>query len=241
MSIWFLLLALLAEVLGTVGGFGSSVLFVPIANFFFPLQAALGLTALFHLASNVSKIFLFRQGLNRALLLRIGLPAVVGVMVGGLLVGLLPSLWIEWCLALFLIITSLFFLLRPTVEVPPTDTNAILGGSLSGFTAGLLGTGGAIRGITMAAFNLEKSVFIATSAAIDLGVDATRSVVYFQRGFMRWEDAHYLPWLVAIGFAGSWIGMQLLRFVPQSLFKTIALLLVLLIGLATLYKVLFFY
>lgn len=239
MSLWFLLLSLLAEVLGTVGGFGSSVFFVPIANFFFPLQAALGLTALFHLASNMSKIFLFRQGLDRVLLVRIGLPAVAGVTLGGLLAGSLPSYWVEWILALFLIFTSLLFLLRPTLAVPPNKTNAVIGGSLSGFTAGLLGTGGAIRGITMAAFNLEKSVFIATSAAIDLGVDATRSVVYFQKGFMRWEDAHYLPWLLAIGFVGSWMGQKLLHYVPQHLFKTIALVLVLLIGVATLYKIAF--
>jgi uncharacterized membrane protein YfcA len=39
----FILLALLAEVIGTVGGFGSSVFFVPVANFFLDFQSVLGL------------------------------------------------------------------------------------------------------------------------------------------------------------------------------------------------------
>ncbi|MEZ5050309.1 MAG: hypothetical protein R2766_11740 [Saprospiraceae bacterium] len=39
-----------------------------------------------------------------------------------------------------------------------------------GFFCWTLGTGGAIRGLTMAAFNLEKSVFIATSA-VDMMID----------------------------------------------------------------------
>jgi uncharacterized membrane protein YfcA len=54
-------IALLAEVLGTVGGFGSSLFFVPIAAFFLIFQSVLGITAIFHLSSNFSKIFLFKK------------------------------------------------------------------------------------------------------------------------------------------------------------------------------------
>ena len=64
----FLLLALIAETIGTVGGFGSSVFFVPLGNFYFDFYSVLGLTAIFHLSSNLSKIFLFKKGLNKRLL-----------------------------------------------------------------------------------------------------------------------------------------------------------------------------
>ena len=50
----FLVLAFIAEVLGTIGGFGSSVFFVPIANFYFSYESVLGLTAVYHLSSNLS-------------------------------------------------------------------------------------------------------------------------------------------------------------------------------------------
>ena len=63
-SIVFLILALLAEIIGTVGGFGSSVFFVPLAAFYFDFQTVLGLTAVFHLSSNISKIGLFRKGID---------------------------------------------------------------------------------------------------------------------------------------------------------------------------------
>jgi uncharacterized membrane protein YfcA len=52
----FLFLALIAEIVGTVGGFGSSVFFVPIANIYFSFETVLGITALFHVFSNLSKI-----------------------------------------------------------------------------------------------------------------------------------------------------------------------------------------
>ena len=79
----FLLLALLAEIIGTVGGFGSSVFFVPLGNFYFDFESVLGLTAVFHLSSNISKIVLFKRGLNKELLLYIGIPSVVFVIIGG--------------------------------------------------------------------------------------------------------------------------------------------------------------
>lgn len=81
----FILLALVAEIIGTIGGFGSSVFFVPIGNFYFDFHSVLGLTAVFHLSSNISKIFLFKKGLDKKLLLTIGIPSVVFVVIGGLL------------------------------------------------------------------------------------------------------------------------------------------------------------
>jgi uncharacterized membrane protein YfcA len=56
----FILLALLAEIAGTVGGFGSSLFFVPIASYFLDFHSVLGITALFHVSSNLSKIAFFR-------------------------------------------------------------------------------------------------------------------------------------------------------------------------------------
>lgn len=79
----FLLLALIAEIVGTIGGFGSSVFFVPIANFYFDFQTVLGLTALFHLSSNLSKMALFKIGLDKRLVLVMGVPAIVFVVIGG--------------------------------------------------------------------------------------------------------------------------------------------------------------
>ncbi|WP_317231453.1 sulfite exporter TauE/SafE family protein [Subsaxibacter sp. CAU 1640] len=144
----FLVLALIAEIVGTIGGFGSSVFFVPIGNFYFDFHSVLGLTALFHLSSNLSKIFLFKKGLNRRLLLTIGVPSVLFVIVGGLISKYIKTGYLELILGFFLASLSLFFLIRSKTVITPNDKNAVIGGTFSGFSAGLLGTGGAIRGLT---------------------------------------------------------------------------------------------
>ncbi|HLO70869.1 MAG TPA: sulfite exporter TauE/SafE family protein [Flavipsychrobacter sp.] len=230
----FLLLSLLAEVLGTVGGFGSSVFFVPFANIFIDFKSVLGVTAVFHLSSNISKLLLFKDGLDKRLLANIGIPAVVFVIIGGILSKYIDETVLQLSFAIFIIVTSLFFLLFKNFVIRATNRNAIAGGTMSGFLAGVLGTGGAVRGLTMVAFNIEKSVFVATSAAIDFAVDFSRTVVYFFNGYIRAEHTKYMVGLLVIGFVGSWIGKQLLLRISQQWFKTIVLLLLLAVGIYSL-------
>ncbi|MEP2936461.1 MAG: sulfite exporter TauE/SafE family protein [Gilvibacter sp.] len=229
----FILLALVAEIIGTIGGFGSSVFFVPLGNFYFDFYSVLGLTALFHLSSNLSKIFLFKKGLNKKLLLSIGIPSVIFVIIGGILSKYLQSYYLEIILGGFLIGFSLLFLIKSKVFIPPTVKNAVIGGAFSGASAGLLGTGGAIRGLTMAAFNLDKSVFIATSASIDFMIDFSRTFVYYSNGYIHKHDLIYVPFLFVVGFLGTWIGKKILKLIPQSRFRKLSLLLILLIGIVT--------
>jgi uncharacterized membrane protein YfcA len=233
----FLLLALVAEIIGTIGGFGSSVFFVPLGNFYFDFYSVLGMTAIFHLSSNLSKIFLFKKGLNKRLLLYIGLPSIVFVVLGGILSKFLNTYFLEIFLGIFLVGLSTFFLVKSKIIVPAKNKNAIIGGSLSGFSAGLLGTGGAIRGLTMAAFNLEKSVFIATSAFIDFMIDFSRTFVYYNNGYIHKHDLKYVPFLLIIGLIGSFVGKKVLAYIPQSKFRRFSLYLILIIGIVTLVKI----
>ena len=233
----FLLLALVAEIIGTVGGFGSSVFFVPLGNFYFDFYSVLGLTAIFHLSSNLSKILLFKKGLNKRLLLYIGIPSVIFVVLGGMISKFLNTYFLEIILGIFLVGLSAFFLIKSNSIVHAKNKNAIIGGSLSGFSAGLLGTGGAIRGLTMAAFNLEKSVFIATSACIDFMIDFSRTFVYYNNGYIHKHDLIYVPFLLVIGLIGSYIGKKVLAYIPQSKFRRLSLFLILFIGIATLIKI----
>lgn len=232
----FLLLAFLAEIIGTIGGFGSSVFFVPLGNFYFDFQSVLGLTAIFHLSSNLSKIFLFKKGLNKRLLLSIGVPSVIFVIIGGFLSKILDSSILEKFLGIFLVGFSLLFLIKRKLIMSPTNKNAIIGGSFSGLSAGLLGTGGAIRGLTMASFNLEKSVFIATSAFIDFLIDFSRTFVYYNNGYIHNHDLKYVPFLFVIGVVGSFIGKKILNYIPQNKFRRLSLFLILIIGIITMTK-----
>lgn len=235
--ILFILLALLAEILGTIGGFGSSLFFIPIASFFLDFHSVLGITAIFHVSSNITKIAFFRKGFNKKLVIWLGIPAVVFVIIGAYLSKLIQIDILETLLAIFLIITSLTFLIFKNITVKPTIKNSITGGVFSGLVAGLIGTGGAIRGITLAAFNLNIETFIATSAIIDLGIDVSRSIVYYTNGFVHNHDLYLIPFLLVASVVGTYIGKKILTKISEDKFKSIVLILIFIIGLITLGKI----
>lgn len=235
----FIGLALGAEILGTVSGFGSSLLFVPIAALFFDFKIVLGVTAVFHVFSNLAKIYFFKDGVNTHIAVRLGIPAVIGVILGALLTTILNPKTGEILLSLVILVFALLLLISPQIQIEKSNRNLYLGGSLSGFLAGLIGTGGAIRGLMLIAFNLEKQVFITTSAWIDLGVDASRSVIYIFNGYFHQEHVALIPFLIGISILGSWIGKIILSYTSQNYFRKIVLVVIAIVTVIQLLKLLY--
>lgn len=236
--ILFYILAFLAEIAGTVGGFGSSIFLIPIAGFFFDFETVLAVTGVLHVFSNLIKMRLFKEGIDYKLMLLVGIPSIIFVFIGSVLTEYLNLKYAEIFLGIFLVIFSIVFYLKPNLKLKPTKFNAISGGGLAGFLAGLIGTGGAIRGLCLAAFNLEKNAFIATSAVIDLGVDFTRTGVYLFNGYLEPMYYFMVPILLFIAFVGSYCGKIILIKVSQDNFKKIVLGLILVIGITMIIKVL---
>lgn len=236
----FLLMVIVIEIIGTIGGFGSSMLFVPFASFFFDFQSVLGLTAAFHVLSNLTKLALFKEGIDRYLLIYLGIPSIIFVVIGAFISKSIESTLLEIILAIFLIVISLALLIKQDLKLKINKANTISGGVLSGFLAGLLGTGGAIRGIALSSFTLSASVFVATSAMIDLGVDLSRSVVYAFNGYIHWEELKWLPALLVTTIIGTWIGKRLLNKISAERFRTIVLLLICATGVGSLIRLTLF-
>lgn len=227
----FFLSALLSEIIGTLAGFGSSTVFLPLALLFFDFKSALVLVAFLHVFGNLGRVSFFRHGLDRRLLIRFGLPSVILTLLGAALVAYLPQSLLKGILGMFLAIYSVLFMWRDDLRIPPTVANSVLGGGLSGFLAGLIGTGGALRGAFLTAFNLPKDRYIASAAAIAIAVDLTRIPVYLSQGFLDSRLYWYLPVLFIIAVTGSFIGRQIVAKIPQKAFRRLVLAAILLIGL----------
>lgn len=219
----FLLLALLAEIIGTISGFGSSILFVPIASFFLDFKLVLGITAVFHVFSNLAKIYYFHDGIDKNIVLKLGIPAVVFVTLGAILTNYIPQKSIELAMNMLILAITLYLISGYAKTIKKSSQNLYVGGTISGFLAGLIGTGGAVRGIILTAFNLEKNVFIATSAMIDLGVDSSRAAVYIANEYFSKEHLFLIPFLIIISIAGSYVGKRILKYIPEKAFHYVVL------------------
>jgi uncharacterized membrane protein YfcA len=235
----FLLLALLAEILGTISGFGSSILFVPLASLFFDFKVVLGITAIFHVFSNLSKIAFFRKGINKDIAIKLGIPAIIFVSLGALITTFLPTKHIEVFMSLLIFFLAIYLTFNQNKKLEQNNKNLYLGGILSGFFAGIAGTGGAIRGITLAAFQLPKEIFIATSALIDLGVDLSRALIYTSNGYFRMENIFLLPFLLVISVIGTFVGKKVLSITSEQNFQRIVFIVIIATSIVNLLKIIF--
>jgi len=228
----FLVLAFVAEVIGTMAGFGAATILTPVASLFMDIKTAVALVAFFHLFGNSSRWYFFRPHVQWRLVLQFGIAGVAASFLGAQVASWLSPASIRVVLGIFLI---LFAVLEFTgvfsMRVPARLETLLIGGILSGFVAGLIGTGGAIRSVSLLAFGLPKEAYIGTSAVIALLVDATRLPVYLARGFLPLRWLPLLVVLTAVAFCGSWLGQRLIRQVSPVRFRRFVLLMLCLMGI----------
>lgn len=215
-----LLLILLASSVGTVSGFGTSTIMVPVLSLFLPLPAVLLFAGAVHWVGDIWKMVLFRGGVRWRLLALFGVTGVAAGSVGAALVAAIEAASLSRFLGAFLLAYVAWLTLRPQWRMPARDETAIAGGALSGFLAGLFGVGGAVRGAFLSAFNLRKEVYLFTSGAIALAVDSARLLTYWGEGTRL--PAELLPALAAgvpASLAGALLAKRLVVRIPERRFR----------------------
>jgi hypothetical protein len=230
-DILFFLSAFISEIVGTMAGFGSSTIFLPIALFFVDFKTAIILVAIFHISGNISRITFFKHGLNWKILATFGIPSVLLTLLGAHLIDIIPQDVLKLILGIFLISFSAFSLINSRITIPANQKTLVAGGALSGFFAGLIGTGGALRASFLTGFNLEKFTYIATAASIALVTDATRIPVYITQGFLDEHFYYYIPILIGLAVAGSYLGRKIVSRINQDLFRKIVLIAIILVSI----------
>lgn len=227
----FFALALLAEIIGTMAGFGASTILLPIALYFFEFKTALTLVAFLHISGDLGRMIFFRKHFNKKLILLFGIPSVIFALLGSLLVSYISADALESSLGAFLILFAVFSLMNKDFKIKQNTRTSVLGGALSGFFAGIIGIGGAIKSTFLTSFNLKKSVYIATLASIAIMTDLTRISVYAFQGFISPQQYLYVPVLFALGILGSFLGKKIVDRIPQHSFRKFVLLAIAIVGI----------
>jgi uncharacterized membrane protein YfcA len=235
-AILLCILTFFAAGLGTVTGFGTSTVMVPILTLIFPVPVTLLFVGLIHLCGDVWKIILFRTGFDWKLVLGFGLSGIVASFIGASLSLQVTNLPVKQILGAFLVLYVIFLFLKRQWALPKTNGTAISGGLLSGLFAGFFGVGGAVRGAFLTAFDLPKEVYIFTSGLIALFIDITRVSRYFAGGTVLETDLLYTLLLcIPISFAGAYVAKKFLDRLPQKFFRVFVGIFLGLVGIKLLF------
>lgn len=216
------LLTFVASGVGTLSGFGTSTIMVPVLMLFFPLSITLLFVGIIHLFGDLWKMLLFRKGLHWRLILGFGIPGVLLSYVGASLSFSIPTALLEPLLGVFLLGYVIFLFIHQRWRLPHTNVMAVIGGTLSGFFAGIFGVGGAIRGTFLSAFDLPKATYIFVSGAIAFIIDVVRIGTYL------WEGARLEALLlygmilfIPVSLTGAYVAKRIVDRIPQEWFRLV--------------------
>jgi len=227
----FFIIAFVAAAVASLTGFGSATLLIPFAGLVIDLKQAIILVAFFHFFSNAFKLLRLRQSVNWRLMRLYGVPSIVTAYAGAMLLDRVNVEIISIAFASFIIVYALYSLINPSWSLPDKNGVLVFGGALSGFTAGLIGLGGAIRSMFLISTKIKKEAYIATSAAIAVVVDITRLSVYVFNGSLDARYYWYIAPLIVIAFLGTSLGVKLLIRLPETVVKRSVLILLILVGI----------
>lgn len=246
---WVSLAALLASCLTFFSGFGLGTLLMPVVALFLPVEVAIAVTAIVHLANNLFKLALVGKKADCSVVWRFGAPAVLAALLGAWLLNMLSGLptlfeyqWLgrEFAVSVVKFIIGVLILAFVWLELSPRFANMSfdarylpLGGALSGFFGGLSGHQGAFRSMFLIKSGLDSQRFIATGVVLAVLVDVARMLVY---GWSFSANTANVQWTMVLSasfsaFVGAYLGAKLLHKVTLRTIQRLVSVLLVLIGL----------
>ena len=238
------LTAIFASGLTLISGFGLGTIMLPVFAIFFPVEIAVGMTAIVHVLNNFFKMGLIFKSVNWKTLLYFGVPGIFGAFLGALLLLQIDTnaIWFENdylsikplnTVVGFLMIFFAIAELANLKEFSFKRQYLIPGGFLSGFFGGLSGHQGALRSMFLIKANLSKQAYIATGVGIALLVDITRIPIYwtkYDQGFV-FENIRIIGLATLFAFLGAYVGKRLINKVTMKTVHLIVGVLLVVMGL----------
>ncbi|MFH1881927.1 MAG: TSUP family transporter [Planctomycetota bacterium] len=94
-------IVIVASCVGTMTGFGTSTIMVPIVLLFYPLPQTLLFVGIIHWFGNIWKLILFKKGFQWRLILSFGVPGIAATFFGASLVFNVPGMILSRILGTF--------------------------------------------------------------------------------------------------------------------------------------------
>jgi len=248
--------AMFASFLTFFSGFGLGTLLMPVAALFFPVDIAIGITALVHLANNFFKLGIVGLKANGRVVLRFGIPAMIAAFAGALVLDALSHMEpilqyaigarqfqlmpVKLVVGFLIILFVLLEFLPAFKKLAFPESLLPAGGMLSGFFGGLSGNQGALRSMFLLKAGLDSSQYIATGVVIAVLVDLSRISVY---GWSITRPGVFDDWVLLVAaslsaFAGALVGRTMLDKVTISHIRILVSVLLSLVGCGLLMGVL---
>jgi len=220
-----LVVAFFAFALSMICGGGAGLLLIPILGYALPAAQVPVALSIGTSVSSVTKLYLFFRQINWHIV-RHFLPfALVGILVGAWLLSYLSSIYIELCMAVFLV-SNLPYIFKktsvPSKTASPFSNHFLkLIGFLAGFISALTGAVGVLFNAVYLRYGLSKEEIVATRAANEIILHLVKICLYASFSLFTLK-AFYIGMLVAVAaVAATYLMKYVLPKISISIFSKI--------------------
>jgi uncharacterized membrane protein YfcA len=238
-----------ASMLTFFSGFGLGTMLTPAFILFFPPEIAIAATAIVHFLNNLFKLILVGRHAVKNIIIKFGIPAIIGALVGAKFLGWLSNIdnggsisvfgltetpAINLAIGIMIVLFSLIELIPKLKKLEFDQRWLIPGGVISGFFGGLSGHQGALRSAFLIKFPLSKEQFVASGIVIACLIDSMRIGTYaLSFDFTTILDSMGLMVAATLSaFAGAIIGKKLMTKVTINFLQNMVGIFMIAIGCA---------
>ena len=233
-QLWLIPLGFIAGILGSIIGFGGGTIIVPVLTFVgFPPTLAVGNSLFAAFSNSVASTTMYakQKRIEYSLGWKLGLMSVPGTILGAIISSDLSPMIFKILLALVLLSSASYILLKRKIEEKPIDVSRMLlifsaGASFfSGVIASLFGVGGGIIFVPLMVVVLGLSMKRAapTSQFILMFTCFSGLIVHSILG----HPDYYQALLLSIGaFAGGILGARLSLEIKETKLKIIVIIVI---------------
>lgn len=209
-----------AGAIAAVAGFGVGSVLTPLLGTTIGLKLAIAAASIPHVLGTATRLWIMRADVDRRVLMTFGIASAGGGLIGAALQSVLASPVLAGVFATLLVFAGLGGITGYSERLRLGRRGAWIGGALSGFLGGLVGNQGGIRSAAMLGFSVRKEAFVATSTAVALVVDGVRVPVYLAtQGAELAAHGGLIAFAIGGVIAGTFLGVWLLRRVPDRIFR----------------------
>lgn len=222
--------ALLAGMVTGLTGFGLALISTPILLFVYEPRTVVVLTTIFSIFINAAVVWDSWQEARRRLSLGLLIPALFGIVVGAMVLGVIDPIYIRLGVGAIVVFSALLLVRDVTLPGANTRWGPVVAGSASGALSTSTGLAGPPIVLLLASRGLPKHEFRGTTALYFLPMSVAGLVVLAVRGLV---DAPEVPLglvLVPAAIIGKAVGTSLLKHVSERAFRAVTLGLVILTG-----------
>lgn len=228
-------IAVAAGIVRGFAGFGSAMLMVPSLSALYTPQVAIPMLAVMELAMGLQLLPRALRHASAGTVAYLGLGALVGLPLGAVLLVIVPAEPMRWAISAMILVAVALLALGVGRKGPPAPRGTLATGAASGFTSGATGVGGPPVVLYFLAGEDRAASIRATLICFFLVTSAGQALVYGVNGLLSLQIALKGAVLFPLFALGAVAGSRLFGQAAERTYRRIALALVTLVAIASLF------